>query len=91
MSSDLTLHLTDLSPAEIAFHQQLITLHSQSIPQLHHKLAEYDRKSRQIQQIQREMKQAAKIEERKGLVTPDTKTVWSEKQIELIKPIIANQ
>jgi hypothetical protein len=91
ISSDLSLQLTDLSPAEVAFHHHLLSLHSHSLPNFKHKLAELDRKSEQIQQIQQEMKQAAKSDARKGLAGPDTKTAWSEKQIEAIKPIIANQ
>lgn len=91
LSSDLTLHLSDLSPAEIAFHHNLLTLHSQSLPSFKHKLAELDRKGRHIQQIQAEMRQAAKSQARKGIATPDSKNAWSDKQIEAIKPIIANQ
>lgn len=91
IASDLSIRLTDLSPAELAFHQQLISLHSSSLPTYQHKLDELDRKSQHIQQIHQEMKQAAKVDARKGLVTSDTKSAWSDKQIEAVKPIIANQ
>lgn len=91
LQSQLSLQLHDLSPAEVSFHTQLVTLRDTLLPQFTHKQHELQRKEEHMRRVQRELAQAARAHANKGLAGPESKNAWSEQQLQAVKPVIANQ
>ena len=91
LQSDLTVHLADLSPAELTFHRQLLQLRDSTLPRFQRKLEELQRKSAIMVAKQRELQQAQKALKHKGLAGEGSHKAWTEEQMHALQPVIANQ
>jgi len=92
LQAHVAVQLSDLSPAERAWHAQLAALRSSVLPRYEHKLSELQRKQAHMAQVQRELAQASRASARKGLPPPEaTSSHWSEQQLQAIKPVLQNQ